>query len=141
MDPMDLDIGISSDQIRRGMTGPAFVRMLEAIVQLQQDNRDLKERIDTLEGKGEGKESIDKRLDAIERELKKLTDAIRIDGSKVTIRANNIIALEATSITINAAAINANTSMSKFTGTVQCDTIIATTVVGSSYTPGAGNVL
>jgi hypothetical protein len=30
--------------------------------------------------------------------------------------------------------------MSTFSGIVQCDTIIATTVVGTTYTPGAGNV-
>jgi hypothetical protein len=30
--------------------------------------------------------------------------------------------------------------MSKFSGVVQCDTLIASSVVGSSYTPGAGNI-
>jgi len=30
--------------------------------------------------------------------------------------------------------------MSKFSGVVQCDTLIATTVVGTTYTPGAGNI-
>jgi hypothetical protein len=31
-------------------------------------------------------------------------------------------------------------AMATFSGVVQCQTLIATTVVGTSYTPGAGNV-
>ena len=33
-----------------------------------------------------------------------------------------------------------NAGMSKFSGVVQCDTLIANSVVSASYTPGAGNV-
>ena len=36
--------------------------------------------------------------------------------------------------------ITVNAGMSKFSGVVQCDTIIANSVVGASYTPGAGNI-
>jgi hypothetical protein len=30
--------------------------------------------------------------------------------------------------------------MARFSGVVQCDTLIANSVVSSSYTPGAGNL-
>jgi hypothetical protein len=30
--------------------------------------------------------------------------------------------------------------MSKFSGVVQCDTLIANSVAAASYTPGAGNI-
>jgi hypothetical protein len=30
--------------------------------------------------------------------------------------------------------------MSKFSGVVQCDTLVTNSVVASSYTPGAGNI-
>jgi hypothetical protein len=30
--------------------------------------------------------------------------------------------------------------MSKFSGVVQADTVIANNVIGASYTPGAGNI-
>jgi hypothetical protein len=40
----------------------------------------------------------------------------------------------------NAGMANVNAGMSKFSGVVKCDTIIANSVVGSSYTPGAGNI-
>jgi len=36
--------------------------------------------------------------------------------------------------------LEVDAGMSKFSGVVQCDTLIATSVVASSYTPGAGNV-
>lgn len=38
------------------------------------------------------------------------------------------------------ALLDVSAAQAKFSGIVQCDTIIAKTVVGSSYTPGAGNV-
>jgi hypothetical protein len=31
--------------------------------------------------------------------------------------------------------------MAKFAGVVQCDTLITNSVVASSYTPGAGNLM
>jgi hypothetical protein len=40
----------------------------------------------------------------------------------------------------NFAMLDVSAAMAKFAGTIQCDTIIAKNVVGSSYTPGAGNV-
>lgn len=44
-------------------------------------------------------------------------------------------------ITITAPIINIDCAMTQTTGVVQCDTIIANSVIGSSYTPGAGNVM
>ena len=36
--------------------------------------------------------------------------------------------------------ITVNAGMSKFSGVVQCDTLIANSVAAASYTPGAGNI-
>ncbi len=36
--------------------------------------------------------------------------------------------------------LTVNAGMSKFSGVVQGDTVIANSVVGTSYTPGAGNI-
>jgi hypothetical protein len=44
------------------------------------------------------------------------------------------------SVSINAASLNANTAFSRFSGVLQTDTMIANSVVGNSYTPGAGNI-
>ena len=40
----------------------------------------------------------------------------------------------------SAGMVNVEAGMSKFSGVVKCDTLIATTVVATSYTPGAGNI-
>lgn len=44
------------------------------------------------------------------------------------------------SVAINAATLTANTAFSRFNGVLQTDTLIANSVMGQSYTPGAGNV-
>jgi hypothetical protein len=43
-------------------------------------------------------------------------------------------------VNVTAPQVSVSAAMSTFSGIVQCDTIIATTVVGTTYTPGAGNV-
>jgi hypothetical protein len=44
-------------------------------------------------------------------------------------------------VTIDAAMVNINAPMVRTDGVLQTDTLIAQSVVGSSYTPGAGNVM
>jgi hypothetical protein len=36
--------------------------------------------------------------------------------------------------------VTVDAGMSQFSGVVQCDTLIATSVVAQSYTPGIGNI-
>jgi uncharacterized protein involved in type VI secretion and phage assembly len=66
--------------------------------------------------------------------MKMETSGITVNASaKVTINAGGQVAVSAGMVQVDA-------GMSKFSGVVQCDTLIATTVVGSTYTPGAGNI-
>ena len=44
-------------------------------------------------------------------------------------------------LNIQAASISGNAALTDFSGVVRADTVIADTVMGSSYTPGAGNVM
>lgn len=67
-------------------------------------------------------------------------NAVTLDATGVTVTASAKVTVNASTIEINAGVVSVNSGMSKFSGTVQCDTIIANSVVGSSYTPGAGNV-
>jgi hypothetical protein len=60
-------------------------------------------------------------------------NSVRVDHSGITVTAS-------ASVTINAPQVNINAGMAKFSGVIQADTIIANSVVASSYTPGAGNV-
>jgi uncharacterized protein involved in type VI secretion and phage assembly len=65
---------------------------------------------------------------------------IQVTTTGVTITTTSSIQLQTSSMTVNASSVNVNAAMSQFSGVVQCDTLIANTVVGTSYTPGAGNI-
>jgi uncharacterized protein involved in type VI secretion and phage assembly len=68
--------------------------------------------------------------------------SVKIDSSGVTIAAptGTVEITAATSVDITAAQINVNTAKATFSGIIQCQVITATTVDGTTYTPGAGNV-
>lgn len=58
---------------------------------------------------------------------------VKVSGTRVVVEGQSGIELTAPQVTVNAA-------ISTFSGTVQADAVIANCVVGSAYTPGAGNV-
>ena len=68
--------------------------------------------------------------------------SIKIDSSGVTVNAPTaqVQVTAATSMSITAPQLNVNAAMSTFSGMVQCQVMQATTVVATTYTPGAGNV-
>ena len=49
--------------------------------------------------------------------------------------------LKAAEIDLNASLLNVDAAVAKFSGVVQCDTLISNSVVSASYTPGAGNLM
>jgi len=65
---------------------------------------------------------------------------IRIDSTGVTIDAAARVAVNASQVKVSAGMVEVDAGMSKFSGVVQCDTLIANSVVAASYTPGAGNI-
>ncbi len=65
---------------------------------------------------------------------------IQATTTGVTVTTSASIELQTASLTVTAASVTVNAAMSQFSGAVQCDTLIANTVVGTSYTPGAGNI-
>jgi uncharacterized protein involved in type VI secretion and phage assembly len=67
-------------------------------------------------------------------------NSVTLDTSGITINASAKVTVNASTVDVSAGMITVNAGMSKFSGVVQCDTIIANSVVGSSYTPGAGNI-
>lgn len=63
------------------------------------------------------------------------------NGSSIRIDAAGTITITANAtVDVNASAVNVHAPIAIFDGVVQCQTMVATTVVGSTYTPGAGNV-
>ena len=68
--------------------------------------------------------------------------SVRIDSSGVTINAPTaqVQVTAASSMSITAPQLTVNAAMATFSGIVQCQVMQATTVVATTYTPGAGNV-
>ncbi len=67
-------------------------------------------------------------------------NTIKLESSGVTITASAKMTLNASTFELNAGMVTVNSGTSSFSGTVQTPTIIATSVVGTTYTPGAGNI-
>jgi uncharacterized protein involved in type VI secretion and phage assembly len=69
-------------------------------------------------------------------------NAVRLEGSGITVNASaKIIINAAANVEVNASMVDVSAGMSRFSGVVQCDTLISNSVVRASYTPGAGNIL
>ncbi len=68
--------------------------------------------------------------------------SVKIDSSGVTINAPTaqVQVTAASSMSITAPQLSVNAAMATFSGVVQCQVMQATTVVASTYTPGAGNI-
>jgi hypothetical protein len=61
-----------------------------------------------------------------------------VGGASIDVGAN--LELSGGTMKPSFAMLDASVPTAKFAGTIQCDTIIARNVMGSSYTPGAGNI-
>jgi uncharacterized protein involved in type VI secretion and phage assembly len=66
--------------------------------------------------------------------------SIEITTSGITIQTGSTVTVNASQIKMSAGMVNVDAGMSKFSGVVQCDTLVTNSVISSSYTPGAGNV-
>jgi hypothetical protein len=67
-------------------------------------------------------------------------NTLRLDPSGITIQAAAKVVLSSSQLEISAGMVTVNAGMAKFSGVIQADTLIANSVVASSYTPGAGNI-
>jgi len=67
-------------------------------------------------------------------------NSVTMDASGITITAASKVTVNAATVEVTAGTVTVNSAMSTFSGVVQCNTLIATTVVSSAYTPGAGNI-
>ncbi len=67
-------------------------------------------------------------------------NSIKLESSGITVTASAKVTINASTVEVSAGMVTVNAGMSKFSGVIQCDTVIANSVVGTSYTPGAGNI-
>jgi uncharacterized protein involved in type VI secretion and phage assembly len=65
---------------------------------------------------------------------------IELSNTGIKVNASAKVEVNASTVDISAGLISVNAGMSNFSGVVKCDTLIANSVVGASYTPGAGNI-
>ena len=67
-------------------------------------------------------------------------NSVKLEAAGITVQASAKVTVQASSVDVSASMVSVNTPMAMFSGMVQCQALIATTVISSSYTPGAGNV-
>ncbi|MEM7051214.1 MAG: phage baseplate assembly protein V [Acidobacteriota bacterium] len=67
-------------------------------------------------------------------------NAVTLESAGVTVQAASKVNVQAGTVEINAGMVTVNAGMSKFNGVVQADVVISNSVIGTSYTPGAGNI-
>lgn len=66
-------------------------------------------------------------------------NSVTLASSGITITAAAKLHVSAAQVQIDAGLLTVNAGMSKFAGVLQCETLIATSVVAANYSPGAGN--
>jgi uncharacterized protein involved in type VI secretion and phage assembly len=67
-------------------------------------------------------------------------NSVELAPGGITVTSAAPMQVSAPSATFDFGTLTVNSAMSTFSGVVQCDTLIASTVVGASYTPGVGNI-
>ena len=67
-------------------------------------------------------------------------NSVKLEPSGITITAAAKVTVNAPQVDVSAGMVKVDAAISKFSGIVKCETLIATSVVSTSYTPGAGNI-
>lgn len=68
-------------------------------------------------------------------------NGLKLDAAGITVNASSKLRVQsAGTVEISCSMLTVNAGMSRFSGVVQCDTMISNSVVSASYTPGAGNI-
>jgi uncharacterized protein involved in type VI secretion and phage assembly len=67
-------------------------------------------------------------------------NSVRLESGGFSFQSSINVKIEAPKVDVTAGMVTVDAAMAKFSGVVKCETLIATTVVSSVYTPGAGNI-
>ncbi|MBW4484551.1 MAG: hypothetical protein KME14_18620 [Tildeniella torsiva UHER 1998/13D] len=65
---------------------------------------------------------------------------VTIDPQGVSVQTPSTVKVQASQVEITSGQVTVNAALSNFAGIVKCDVLQATTVIASTYTPGAGNI-
>jgi uncharacterized protein involved in type VI secretion and phage assembly len=109
--------------------------------------RDIRITLDDTEGaetltlKTPGGQTIEMKDGGLSIEVKDASgNSVKLEPSGVTVTAAAQVKVQCATMEVNAGMVTVNAGMSKFSGVVQCDTLISNAVISASYTPGAGNI-
>ncbi len=67
-------------------------------------------------------------------------NSIKLETAGITVNASAKVSISCSLAEVSASLLTVNAGMSRFSGVVQCDTLISNTVISATYTPGAGNI-
>jgi uncharacterized protein involved in type VI secretion and phage assembly len=67
-------------------------------------------------------------------------NSMKLETAGITITAAAKVTVNASQVAVSAGMVTVDAGMSRFSGVVQCDTLISNTVISATYTPGAGNI-
>ncbi len=67
-------------------------------------------------------------------------NSIKLEASGITVNAAAKVTVTASQAEISASTVTVNAPMATFSGTVQAQTVICSSIISASYTPGAGNI-
>jgi uncharacterized protein involved in type VI secretion and phage assembly len=67
-------------------------------------------------------------------------NSVKLESAGITVTASARVTVNASQVSVSAASVQVDAALSNFSGIVRCDVLQATTVIASTYTPGAGNV-
>lgn len=67
-------------------------------------------------------------------------NSVKLEAAGITVTASAKVTVNASEVAVEAGMVTVNAGMSKFSGVVQADTVIANSVISASYSPGAGNI-
>lgn len=76
----------------------------------------------------------------LETRISQIENRIQVLESAIQVSACGAVDITGVSISLNSSTLEAKAATSRF-NIINCDTIVATNVVGTNYTPGAGNVM
>ncbi|HEX2727323.1 MAG TPA: phage baseplate assembly protein V [Beijerinckiaceae bacterium] len=67
-------------------------------------------------------------------------NSVKLETSGITLQASGTVKVQAAKIDVSAGMVTVDAAMAKFSGVVKCEVLQSTSVVSTSYTPGAGNM-
>lgn len=67
-------------------------------------------------------------------------NTVTLNASGVAVQSSGAVTVQASSVTITAGTVAVNAGMSTFSGAITAQSVITPSVVGTTYTPGAGNI-